>query len=193
METLLKGVVIGFSIAAPPGPNAALCMTRTLRGGRGAGLRCGMGAATAHAFYAALAVIGVGRATRLATAGTGTIRLAGGLLLVVLGVRLSIAPSARKAAWAAGAYVETLVVGLVNPLTFLAFAAAIALGSFPHRSGTLVVAGVFAGSAVWWAALTSGVAALGQRLDERTLTRVNRLACAAITGFGAVAVVSAIS
>ncbi|MDQ3896717.1 MAG: LysE family transporter [Actinomycetota bacterium] len=192
MEALLKGAVIGFSVAAPPGPNAALCMSRTLVGGRRAGLRCGLGAATAHAVYAVLAVLGVGRASGFLSTATGGIRLAGGLLLVGLGVRLALTPWSAERRSPTGAYATTLALGLVNPLTLLYFAAALALGVFPPGTGALVVAGVFAGSAAWWTALTSGVAAVGHRLDERRIVWINRLASAAIAGFGVLAVASAI-
>ena len=42
---LLRGLVIGFSIAAPVGPIGVLCIRRTLAGGRGYGLASGLGAA----------------------------------------------------------------------------------------------------------------------------------------------------
>jgi threonine/homoserine/homoserine lactone efflux protein len=48
---LFRGVVIGFSIAAPVGPIGILCIRRTLADGRVAGLVSGLGAATADAIY----------------------------------------------------------------------------------------------------------------------------------------------
>jgi putative LysE/RhtB family amino acid efflux pump len=192
MEAILKGALIGLSVAAPPGPNAALCMSRTLVGGRRAGFRCGLGAATAHAVYATLAVVGVGRASGLLTASAGAIRLAGGVILVALGVRLGLKPAPQEARSPAGTYALTLAVGLVNPLTLLYFAAALALGAFPAGTGGFAVAGVFAGSAAWWTALASGVAALGHRLEEHRLARITRLASVAIAGFGLFAVASAL-
>ena len=50
---LLKGLLIGFSIAAPVGPIGVLCIRRTLAQGRAAGLISGLGAATADALFAA--------------------------------------------------------------------------------------------------------------------------------------------
>ncbi|NTW68209.1 MAG: LysE family translocator, partial [Nitrospirae bacterium] len=44
---LLKGLIIGFVIAAPVGPIGVLCARRTLMHGRRAGFFSGMGAATA--------------------------------------------------------------------------------------------------------------------------------------------------
>ncbi|MDP9442548.1 MAG: hypothetical protein M3P34_10325 [Actinomycetota bacterium] len=38
-----------------------------------------------------------------------------------------------------------------NPVTVLCFTAAMTTGAIPAGTGTMVVAGVFVGSAVWWA------------------------------------------
>ena len=42
-DVLLRGVVLGFSIAAPVGPIGVLCIRRTLAQGRLAGLLSGLG------------------------------------------------------------------------------------------------------------------------------------------------------
>ena len=54
----LRGVVVGFSIAAPVGPIGLLCIRRTAAYGRTCGFFSGMGVATADAFYGAVAAIG---------------------------------------------------------------------------------------------------------------------------------------
>jgi len=51
---LLKGLAIGFSIAAPVGPIGVLCIRRTLSEGRASGLVSGLGAATADTSYQTL-------------------------------------------------------------------------------------------------------------------------------------------
>ncbi|MFN8566458.1 MAG: hypothetical protein U0Z44_02805 [Kouleothrix sp.] len=51
---LFRGLLIGFSIAAPVGPIGALCIRRTLANGRAAGLLSGLGAATADIFFTAV-------------------------------------------------------------------------------------------------------------------------------------------
>ena len=56
---LLKGLIIGFSIAAPVGPIGLLCIRRTLAEGRTAGLVSGLGAATADAIYGCIAGFGL--------------------------------------------------------------------------------------------------------------------------------------
>ena len=56
---LLRGLVIGFSSAAPVGPIGVLCIRRTLANGRAAGLVSGLGAATADAIYGCIAGFGL--------------------------------------------------------------------------------------------------------------------------------------
>ena len=192
MDALLGGVVLGLSIAVPPGPNAAMCMGQTLAGGRGAGLRAGFGAAGAHAVYAALAVVGVGHASgRLAQDGAAVRRLAG-VVLVGLGLRLELTRTRRRPP-SARAFAMTLALGLANPLTVLYFTAAVALGALPTGAGPLVVLGVFAGSASWWALLACAVAALGRCLDDHRLRWANRAAAATIAGCGAVAIATVLA
>ena len=55
---LLTGFVLGFAIAASPGPIFFLCIRRTLLQGRLYGLASGFGVATADGFYAPIAIGG---------------------------------------------------------------------------------------------------------------------------------------
>ena len=55
----IKGVILGFSIAAPVGPLGVLCIRRTLANGMKNGFLSGLGAATADAIYGLLAVLGI--------------------------------------------------------------------------------------------------------------------------------------
>jgi len=192
MDPLLGGVVLGLSVAAPPGPNAALCMAETLAGGRGAGLRAGCGVASAHALYATLALVGAGRASEWITREARAVRLLAGLVLVGLALRLELTRG-RPRSPSSRVFAITLGLGLVNPLTLLYFSAAVALGVLPTGAGPLVVAGVFAGSAAWWAVLATAVAGLGRRLDDRRLAWANRAAALTIAGFGGIAIATVLT
>jgi threonine/homoserine/homoserine lactone efflux protein len=186
------GILLGLSIAVPPGPNAAICMSRTLAAGRKVGFRCGLGAATAHAIYASLAFVGADRASGLLDRSTFALHIVGGALLVALGLRLAHTGPLPTSDSTSRAYVTTLAVGLGNPLTILYFAAAMAAGTIPAGTGAVVVVGVFAGSAVWWAVLVSGTAAVHRYFNERRLRCVNRLTASAIGGFGVMTVAAAL-
>ena len=59
MSPLLKGIAIGFSIAAPVGPIGVLCIRRSLAEGSLMGLFNGLGAATADATYGFVAAFGL--------------------------------------------------------------------------------------------------------------------------------------
>ncbi|HET9250557.1 MAG TPA: LysE family transporter, partial [Candidatus Eisenbacteria bacterium] len=79
---VVRGVVIGFSIAAPVGPIGILCIRRTLADGRLSGLFTGLGAAAADAVYGAIAALGLTALTDALVGGRAWIRLIGGAFLL---------------------------------------------------------------------------------------------------------------
>nr|MBA2277446.1 LysE family transporter [Chloroflexia bacterium] len=130
METdvLVRGFFTGFAIATPIGPIGALCIRRALVDGRLVGWVCWLGVATADAFYSAVAAFGLTAVTAALVDQRGWIRLGGGLLLCLLGLRaLGSQPEERVVAAAGGrlgtAYVSTFGLTLANPTTILSFAA----------------------------------------------------------------------
>src|SRR5262245_4777720 len=128
LSLLLRGLIIGFSIAAPVGPIGVLVIRRTLAEGRVAGLVTGLGAATADALYGCIAGFGLTVIAELLVSQTLWVRLIGGLFLCYLGVRSFLAAPAERAASAAGAnllgaYLATFALTLSNPTTILSFIA----------------------------------------------------------------------
>ena len=197
---LLRGLVIGFSIAAPVGPIGVLCIRRTLAGGRLHGLASGLGAATADASYGAIAGFGLTAVSGALVEQQAWLRLIGGLFLCALGVRTFLARPATEAASASrnglpGAYLSTFALTLTNPLTILSFAAIFAgLGvaetGRDYGAALTLVAGVFAGSAAWWLLLSGGVSLLRERFTARRMHWVNRLSGAVLVVFGLAALAS---
>lgn len=59
MSIILKGIGVGFSIAAPVGAIGLLCIQQTLRGGISLGIASGLGAATADMMYGILVACGL--------------------------------------------------------------------------------------------------------------------------------------
>jgi len=200
IHLLLRGVLLGFAIAAPVGPIGVLCIRRTLAFGRITGLVTGLGAATADMCYGAVAAFGLAAVSSLLINQQHWIRLIGGAFLCYLGVTTILARPASAAASArsgglAAAYASTLALTLTNPLTIFSFAAIFAgLGfastSTSYASAALLVLGVFLGSALWWLLLSTGVGLLRQRLDLAALRWVNRLSGMMILGFGVFALAS---
>ena len=199
---LLKGLAIGFSIAAPVGPIGVLCIRRTLADGFASGLVSGLGAATADATYGCIAGFGLTFISNFLVRQQVGLRLIGGVFLCILGIRTLLTRPAEHAAPArgkglAGAYASTFFLTLTNPLTILSFAAIFAgLGLAGTRgnygSAGVLVLGVFIGSAVWWLILSCGVGMFRGRFDPHWLQWVNRISGVIITGFGLFALLSAI-
>lgn len=197
---LLRGIVIGFSIAAPVGPIGVLCIRRTLAEGRLFGFASGLGAATADAIYGCIAGFGLTFISSLLIGQQMWIRLIGGLFLCYLGVRTLLAEPAERPASVGesgllGAYGSTFFLTLTNPMTILSFTAVFAgLGvgsaSGDYGSAAVLVLGVFVGSGLWWLLLSGIAGAFRTRFSTRALRWVNRISGVVVAGFGVVALLN---
>lgn len=174
---LLGGIVLGFVIAAGPGPISLLTARRTLTGGWALGFVSGLGVATADGAYAALAVLGVGALSAFLVEWHRAFEIAGGAVLVLLGIfslRARGVPLRTVETPAPGtlvaAYASILALTIANPSTILSFAAVAA--GFNLRLGSasaLFVVGVFMGSALWWLVMTGSINSFRRRLNERVV------------------------
>ena len=194
---LLKGIIIGFSIAAPVGPIGVLCIRRTLADGRLAGLISGLGAATADLFYGCVAAFGLTFISQFLIDQEQWLRLVGGLFLLYLGIKTFLAKDdgqeiEQKKGGLLNAYFTTFFLTLTNPMTILSFMAIFAgLGivntAVDYLSALILVAGVFTGSAMWWLLLSAGASFFQKKIDAQGLAWINRISGAIITIFGFVA------
>ena len=94
----LKGLLIGFSIAAPVGPIGLLCIQRTIANGRTSGLVTGLGAATADGLYGVVAAFGLTAISSFLVGQLFWFRLVGGIFLLYLGTKAFLSKPAGKAA-----------------------------------------------------------------------------------------------
>jgi threonine/homoserine/homoserine lactone efflux protein len=172
-------------------------------------LLVGLGAATADASYVALALLGV--LPLLAAAGwlSTVLLLAGGLVLVVLGmnaVRSGVGVSDESTGLAFRGMVEGrapyavgLMVTLMNPMTIAAWLAIagglLASVELGHGAveigllGGLVLGAIFAGSAAWFAILAVLVAAMRTRMSAHYLRLVASATGLVLIGLGVLLVV----
>jgi threonine/homoserine/homoserine lactone efflux protein len=197
---LLRGIIIGFSIAAPVGPIGVLCIRRTLAEGRAFGFVSGLGAATADAIYGCIAGFGLTFISDILIGQQVWLRLIGGIFLCYLGIKNFLARPAERAASAGGrglvgAYGSTFFLTLTNPMTILSFAAVFAgLGtanaSGNYGSAATLVLGVFSGSVLWWLVLSGVASLLRTKFNARALRWVNRISGIVVTGFGLTALLS---
>jgi threonine/homoserine/homoserine lactone efflux protein len=188
----LKGCAIGLSIAAPVGPISVLCIRRSLAEGARVGFFTGLGAAAADGFYGAVAAFSLNAISGFFREQQTPLRFIGGLFLLYLGAKTFFAkpadqpPSQRTHA---GAFTSTFFLTLTNPMTIFSFMAifvAFGLGSGPvdYWRATVMTAGVFIGSVVWWLFLSNGVALLRSRITPHSMRQVNRISGAIMIAFG---------
>jgi threonine/homoserine/homoserine lactone efflux protein len=190
---LLAGLIMGFSIAAPVGPIGVLCIRRTLSEGRRAGLLTGLGAATADAIYGCIAGFGLVFISSVLVSQRIWLRFFGGLFLCYLGIKTFLAKPAEQVASIErndliSAYVSTFFLTLTNPMTIVSFVgifAGLGLASGGDWvSATVLVLGVFLGSALWWFILSGAVGLCRTRFNPRWMQWVNRISGMIIAGFG---------
>jgi threonine/homoserine/homoserine lactone efflux protein len=164
---LFKGAIIGFSLAAPIGPVGMMCIRRTLAHGHLRGFVSGLGAATADSVYAIVAAFGITLISNFIVQHEYSIRLVGGILLLILGLRTLLVHPEETAPknglnGHASAFVTMFLLTFTNPMTLFAFAVVFAgIGAGSVVTDTLtagfLVAGVFLGSALWFLFITSAV------------------------------------
>ena len=202
---LPKGLILGFSIAAPVGPIGLLTIRRTLTDGFRMGIATGLGAATADATYGLVAAFGLTAVTSILISNASAIRLVGGLMLLAIGLR-GVIQSRRtttpaealpgKRSTSLGAYLQTIGLTLTNPLTIISFAGmfaglGITGGQDDLASAIGVVVGVGAGSAAWWFLLCGITTRLRHRLPANAIAVINLASSLIIAGFGVAALVAA--
>jgi putative LysE/RhtB family amino acid efflux pump len=197
-----RSVLVGLAIAAPLGPIGALCVSRTLASGFAAGVAGGLGTALADASYAMAAAFGFAAFSAALATVEVPLKLGGGLFMLWLAyTTLRSRPGggiaqAGTSRGLAATVATTYALTATNPATILSFAAIFAglgLADRADPSGAaLVVAGVFAGSMLWWILLSGAVALMRRRLPPSFGRAVARLSAALLAGFGVVAIGSAL-
>jgi threonine/homoserine/homoserine lactone efflux protein len=191
---LIKGFIIGLSISVPVGPIGILCIRRTLAHGRMVGFLSGLGAATADAFYGAVAGFGITFLVNFIIGKQIWLHLIGGALLCILGIKTFLSKPAEQGDPVEGnsrwhAYLSTFFLTLTNPLTIIFFVAVFAglgvgTGGEHFLFAGILVLGIFTGSAMWWLVLSGFTGLLQKLLSPKRLQWLNRISGLIILGFG---------
>lgn len=199
----IKGLIAGFIICVPFGPIGLLCVMRTLVDGKVAGIASVLGASVMDAIYCAIAGLGVSYISNFVNNESMVLRLAGGVILIALGIKIFLTHPTEKTPEAKGhgllaSFGSSFFLMLTNPLAILVFSAtfsALGIGGwqYAHISTGMLVAGVFAGSALWAPILVAAVATFSPQLTLAELRLANRISGVVLLGFGVVAMVWAFS
>jgi len=193
-RALTLGFLVGFPIAASPGPIFVLVLRRTLARGWRSGLISGLGVATGDAIYAALAAFGVAAVTNVLVAERRWISLAGGFGLIAIGLRTISAktphpdPPPQGGRVLAVTYLSMVALTLSNPPTILSFSAVFAGLGLRVDAGWLpaiaLVAGVMLGSAMWWVMMAGLVSLVRERRTPSIIRGIHIISGIGLAGFG---------
>jgi threonine/homoserine/homoserine lactone efflux protein len=194
----LRGIAIGFAIAAPIGPVGILCIRKALADGRLAAFVAGLGAALADSLFGAVAAFGIGAVMGFVNGQMVALKVVGGLFMLGLGIH-----TWRSAAVAVEAepgqgpgmlrdFLSTFAITITNPGTIFGVAGVFAAMGPMGRPGIglstgLLVAGIFSGSALWWLTLSALASAARNRFTPERMRLFNHLSGAMLLVFGAVA------
>ncbi|GGB51730.1 lysine transporter LysE [Roseibium aquae] len=198
---LLEYAAIGFGMGilttAPVGPVNVMAIQHAAQSGFRQGLFVGLGAALADSIYAAVAVFGVSAVTRFIDTQVDLIKLVGGLVLIVFGLKvLRTRPHLEtKRNGGAPSFVGDMTAAfamvITNPAAAFAFVAIVGgLGDWRpehgnHTGALAMVAGVSAGACTWWAGLSAVVSRYSHKIDDRWLDRANQIAGTILIVLGA--------
>jgi len=198
-SAFIRGLAVGFALAAPVGPVAVLCIRRALARGQFQAFIAGLGAAVADMLFGAVAGLGLTVISSFVMNYQVLIGLFGGLLVLVLGISTYRTPvivnegtmvvkSLRRD------FIAAFTMAVTNPATLIAAAGVFAAFgpvdiTTEPLTGLWLVLGVFLGSAVWWLILAAIVTTLRGRFLDKGLPWLNRISGSIIAASGVLVLV----
>ena len=199
---IFQGLIIGFSLAAPVGPMAMLCIQRTLTGGLSLGLLSGLGIAVADAVYGLTAAFGLTMVSDFLIAYKTWLGLGGGLFLLYLGIQtirsykqVSQVQSAQTRG-SLNAFGSAFLLTLTNPMTVLAYVAIFSSAAISidgtHGAVFILTGAILIGSLGWWVFLCGLVAVTKHKLNAQHMRTIGLVSGSILIGFGIYAMISAL-
>ncbi len=190
----LKGLVVGFVIAAPVGPVGILCIRRTLALGKLAGYTTGLGATMADTIFGFVAAFGLGFIAAELAGLQEMFRAFGSALLCLIGAmtlfdRRVSTPATPMRGNVITNFASAFLITITNPITFVSFAGIFAAIGIPDITddltrGVLLIGGVFIGAGAWWSFLTTLAGLFRVRVTDVTIRYINRVSGILILAFG---------
>lgn len=198
---LCRGIAVGLLFGIPAGAVGAMTAQRTWMYGIRAGLLTGLGSSVADCLYACVGAFGLTVISDLLLRFQTMIYLAGGCLILLMGIRLLTGKEgnmpeelaangnrSRRTGEKAMMFFTSFTVGITNPAAILTFLFAFSLvgitGSIQPPDAISLVAGVFVGTYLWWGTLTGAVSWLKKKAKRLKMRTINRVFGVLLSGFG---------
>jgi threonine/homoserine/homoserine lactone efflux protein len=195
----MKGLLLGFGVSAPPGPNAILMISRTLRKGHFSGFMTGMGVATADTLFALVAGMGLSYIIGFINEESFYIKLITGVVVAAIGIKLFLSnpvpdirsrmKDAQKKGNHLKDYLSVFMLALTNPFSIFIF-----IAFFPGMNVSfsgpnimlpfIIILGVFVGASVWWFSLSWMISRFSRTMKLRSLVTLTRVSGAVVISIG---------
>ena len=201
MGYLFRGILIGLLFGVPAGAVGAMTAQRAYSFGLRAGLLTGLGSSVADCIYACIGAFGLSLISDFLLAHQTVINLLGGAIILVMGFSLLLKKDAASESLAqptqgAKLFLSSFAVGITNPAAILTFLFAFSWfelsGGMAPLEGFLLVTGVFAGTYIWWTALSAGVVAIKKRMKKYSLRTIEKCFGVVLLGFSLVIFIRAV-
>src|SRR3990170_6672704 len=177
LSLIIIGAGIGLAMAAPLGPVNLIVIRTALCHDLKVAFFAGLGAVLADVLIAGIAAYGIQSISHLVLDYAKFLQVAGGLLLIVLGIRTArthFAASDLAATPHAARFGLTFSLSVTNPglslgylAIFSSLSGMLALGLTPYRPA-IVIIGIALGGALWWLLLSLFIVRLKTRLGSST-------------------------
>lgn len=192
---MLKGFLVGICASAPVGPIAILVVQKSLSKGHKAGFVSGLGASVVDTLYAFIAIFALALAQKLIDAHQNLILLAGGIVLVIVGVSMAFSDPFRKmkadgeSSVSPKDFGQAVAMGISNPMAifvmFTLFAFFGLADDAPHNwSVAPIILSVSAGSVSYWFCVSWLLSRFRKTFKMGTILWISRVTGALIVIIG---------
>jgi threonine/homoserine/homoserine lactone efflux protein len=158
---MFKAFLVGICASAPIGPIAILVVQKSLSKGHKAGFISGLGASVVDTIYATIAIFALAITQKFIEDHQSIILLAGGAVLIIVGLSMALSDPFRKmktdgsAAVSPKDFAQALAMGISNPMAIFVMLTLFAFfgiaDNLPHNWRiTPIILSVSLGSVTYW-------------------------------------------
>ena len=197
----LKGFLVGICASAPMGPIAILVVQKTLSKGQRAGFFTGLGASVVDTIYALIAIFALAFAQSFIHAHENIIFLAGGAILIGIGLSMALSNPFRrrkkaeekKSNFSSTDFLQAIAMGISNPMAIFVIFALFGFVGITNDSPTSwnvapIILSVSGGTVCYWLFLSWTLSRFRDKFRLRTILWLSRVMGAIVVIIGLVLV-----
>lgn len=194
---IAKAFLVGFAASIPVGPVAILVVQKSLSKGHRAGFITGLGASVVDTLFAVIAVFALAFTQKFLSDHEVVILLAGGLILIGLGLSMALKDPFRKmkadgtTKASATDFMQAVLMTISNPGAIFVMLALFAFFGITEDSPSTwrvapILLSVAGGSVVYWFLLSWGLGHFRNRFTMNTILWISRVTGALVVIIGIV-------